>query len=73
VRWGWRRASNPSFLDLPAEDRLIKLEAGAAYRWEEGTWVESEWAYRRVSGISGDSDFEEITEAEARAYQAWGG
>ena len=59
-------------LDPPAKNRLMRLgpEDGLAYRWKDGQWGESPWVYGRVTGLSGDSDFEAITEEQEKAYLA---
>ena len=61
-----------SLLDLPAKDRLVKLddELGLGFRWRGGQRVENERACGLVTGLAGDSNYEEISQAEEKNYLA---
>jgi hypothetical protein len=54
-------------LDGP-EKRLLKVEDATGYVWRDGGWSASEAAYRRATGIGGDSDAAPITAEEAEAF-----
>lgn len=51
---------------------VLKMEGHSGWVYRDGKWEESAWALAKASGIGGDAEAQEISEAEAMKLIAKG-